>query len=1011
MRDDFSALTKRLLAARVAHRCSRPICRAQTAGPQVDRHEVLNVGVAAHITAAAEGGPRYDPEMTPTERRHIDNGIWLCQTCARLIDNDVTRFPIPTLREWKKQAEEVALNEIGVPNTPSALLAPLRDEACEAATAKHVFPGLSRSQRWLRPSPRRLPWSIVDRQSLIARIRAHLDEGGQAVLQGPPGMGKTTLAMSASRELVERYPGGTIELQLGPDVTSVAEAEPLARILVAPAYAGRPDLVPIEASLATPQTIRTLLCHAPNLLVIIDDAWAANPVEALLACLPQSAHVLITTRDLSVAHRFGRFIAVEELEVEEAVELVEQQLPGSSTGAIDATIAPPESTAARALALAFGYHALALNVACSTIALKPREMWAAEISALADALRAGRSQGWNPGVWQYEDRRVPIAIEHSYRALAELENGTEACACYRSLGATADCPSVAAELLEAIVPSDHGPEVLDLLSRLSLIRKDVPTAGPPRVRIHSVIRSDALARQDDPERDHLAAVSVASVAAFVSGNRDNRWRVFDDIQSIRHAWTQMQRKGTTEQRSDFLKRVFPVLHDLGMAGEADEWTAFALGAINGATGSDRALCLVNRAQAHALIAGTHSEESSLRLRQAVACYDEALVLFAPDGADAANALNGKGVVLRDLAGLAGEVAGDCLREALQCLVAALPRRRGTPVEAAATLHNKGVVLRNLAAVKGEQRSERLADALASFQEALPLCHTSPSDYAATLTDMGTVLHDLADLFMGEQRLEHLTRAAACYDEALPLNSFYPMNYAQTLNDKAIALRDLAILRTGERRQRQLREAVACYYDALPLFEPYPSQRATTLANMSVALLDLAATGGEDSMLCVRGALACCDEAITLAQPTARIMSAILNNRANALRLLASGRGQALGDVLLDALSCYERVLELSAEFPAEYAAALNNRGTTFADLAAVDQAHQAEYLYAAISSYDAALWLRHRFPSECEETLRNKARVLMDLSGLPTEDSAARWEEAQRSWTEAENISPRQPRS
>jgi hypothetical protein len=68
-RDEFFEATKRAIAARVAHRCSNPNCRAPTAGPQVEAGKTLNVGVAAHISAAAPGGPRYDPALPPEQRR------------------------------------------------------------------------------------------------------------------------------------------------------------------------------------------------------------------------------------------------------------------------------------------------------------------------------------------------------------------------------------------------------------------------------------------------------------------------------------------------------------------------------------------------------------------------------------------------------------------------------------------------------------------------------------------------------------------------------------------------------------------------------------------------------------------------------------------------------------------------------------------------------------------------------------------------------------------------------
>jgi hypothetical protein len=78
MRDDFSLDIKDLLAKRVGMRCSNPNCRRVTSGPQEDPRKSINIGVAAHITAAAPKGPRFDKNLTAEERRSPDNGIWLC---------------------------------------------------------------------------------------------------------------------------------------------------------------------------------------------------------------------------------------------------------------------------------------------------------------------------------------------------------------------------------------------------------------------------------------------------------------------------------------------------------------------------------------------------------------------------------------------------------------------------------------------------------------------------------------------------------------------------------------------------------------------------------------------------------------------------------------------------------------------------------------------------------------------------------------------------------------------
>jgi hypothetical protein len=66
----------------------------------------LYIGKAAHITAAASGGPRYDESLTPQQRGAIENAIFLCSSCADMIDkNNGADFSTEVLREWKLQHE------------------------------------------------------------------------------------------------------------------------------------------------------------------------------------------------------------------------------------------------------------------------------------------------------------------------------------------------------------------------------------------------------------------------------------------------------------------------------------------------------------------------------------------------------------------------------------------------------------------------------------------------------------------------------------------------------------------------------------------------------------------------------------------------------------------------------------------------------------------------------------------------------------------------------------------
>lgn len=124
MRDDFPTRVKETLAKRAGLRCSNPRCRRPTSGPTVEPENSINIGVAAHITAASPRGPRYDADLDPADRASLDNAIWLCQKCAKLVDSDTDRYTVQTLRGWKYTAELSALRDLeaaGSDDQPAAI--------------------------------------------------------------------------------------------------------------------------------------------------------------------------------------------------------------------------------------------------------------------------------------------------------------------------------------------------------------------------------------------------------------------------------------------------------------------------------------------------------------------------------------------------------------------------------------------------------------------------------------------------------------------------------------------------------------------------------------------------------------------------------------------------------------------------------------------------------------------------------------------------------------------------
>jgi len=112
MRDDFTQKTKEVMAHRVGYRCSKPDCGILTRGAASDDEGTINVGFAAHITAASPDGPRYDPSLTSGQRKHHSNGIWLCGTHAKLVDSDDAHFTVEELASWKRIAERRSFIEV-----------------------------------------------------------------------------------------------------------------------------------------------------------------------------------------------------------------------------------------------------------------------------------------------------------------------------------------------------------------------------------------------------------------------------------------------------------------------------------------------------------------------------------------------------------------------------------------------------------------------------------------------------------------------------------------------------------------------------------------------------------------------------------------------------------------------------------------------------------------------------------------------------------------------------------
>jgi hypothetical protein len=121
-RDEFPKKVVLTLGQRAGYLCSNPSCRRPTAGPHSQPDKALITGEAGHICSASEGGPRYDPNQTPKERKSITNAIWLCSVCHKKLDIDWKAWPVERLRQMKAEHEQWIADEGMIPTLPDISL-------------------------------------------------------------------------------------------------------------------------------------------------------------------------------------------------------------------------------------------------------------------------------------------------------------------------------------------------------------------------------------------------------------------------------------------------------------------------------------------------------------------------------------------------------------------------------------------------------------------------------------------------------------------------------------------------------------------------------------------------------------------------------------------------------------------------------------------------------------------------------------------------------------------------